>query len=94
MPWQVRTAAAALYGLSIRPEHVHLKARAEDANRLAATVERVDFFGAQLVVRCRIDQANRVIAVPIRSDDPTPVNPDDRVELGISPLLCRVVADE
>ena len=85
---------ASRYGLSIRPEHVHLKPRAEDTNRIGAIVERVDFLGAELILRCRLDAKGRVIAIPIRSDEPAIPNPAERVELGVALSRCRVVADE
>jgi ABC-type Fe3+/spermidine/putrescine transport system ATPase subunit len=87
-------ATAARYGLSIRPEHVHLKARADDINKVTAIVERVDFFGAELVLRCRLDANGRAVAIPIRSDDPAAAAPGDRVELSISSKRCRVVVDD
>jgi ABC-type Fe3+/spermidine/putrescine transport system ATPase subunit len=82
------------YGLSIRPEHVHLVARAADANRLPAVVDRVQFLGAELVVSCRLEGGAKIIAIPIRSDEEAIPAPGDRVELGVSPGRCRVVADE
>jgi ABC-type Fe3+/spermidine/putrescine transport system ATPase subunit len=86
--------AAARYGLSVRPEHVHIRSRPEDINRISAMVERVDFLGAELVVRCRLDASNKAIAIPIRSDEQASVAPGDRIELGVSPMHCRIVADE
>ena len=88
------TVRSARYGLSIRPEHVHLMARATDANRLPAVVDRVQFLGAELVVSCRLDAGARIIAIPIRSDEEAIPAPGDRVELGVSAGRCRVVADE
>lgn len=86
--------AASRYGLSIRPEHVHLGARASDVNRFGAIVERVDFFGAELILRCRLGAKGRAVAIPIRSDDSAIPNPGDRIELGVALARCRVVADE
>jgi ABC-type Fe3+/spermidine/putrescine transport system ATPase subunit len=86
--------AASRYGLSIRPEHVHLGARASDINRFGAVVERVDFFGAELILRCRLDAGGRMVAIPIRSDDTAIPNAGDRIELGVAMARCRVVADE
>jgi len=88
------TTSATRCGLSVRPEHIHLAPRPDDVNRFAAVVERVHFFGAELVLHCRLDSTGRMIAVPIRSDDPTTAGPGDRVELGVSSARCRVVADE
>jgi ABC-type Fe3+/spermidine/putrescine transport system ATPase subunit len=81
-------------GLSIRPEHIHLKPRPEDENKIAAVVERIDFFGAEFILRCRCQPGSRVIALPIRPDDTSMFNVGDRVELGISSARCRVVPDE
>ena len=55
-------------GLSIRPEHVHLPPRPDDVIRIPATVTNVEFFGAELIVSCRLE-SGRVIRIPIRSDD-------------------------
>jgi ABC-type Fe3+/spermidine/putrescine transport system ATPase subunit len=85
---------SAANGLSIRPEHVHLPARASDINRIPATVLNVEFFGAELIVSCRLDAGGRVIRIPIRSDDEAVPNAGARVELGIAPDRCRVVADD
>ncbi len=82
------------YGLSIRPEHVHLGPRPGDENRLPAEVERVAFFGAELLVDCRLNVGGRVITVPIRSDDAVIPEPGDHIELGISSRRCRIIADE
>jgi ABC-type Fe3+/spermidine/putrescine transport system ATPase subunit len=81
-------------GVSIRPEHVHFRPGANDANRISAVVERVDFFGAELLVVCRLEPGGRVISVPIRSDDAAIPEPADRIELAVSPNRCRIVADE
>jgi putative spermidine/putrescine transport system ATP-binding protein len=83
---------AARYGLSIRPEHVHLQPRPGDDNRFGATVERVDFLGAELMVACRLD-GGRSITVPIRSDDDAVPEPGANVALGIASARCRIVAD-
>ncbi|MBO0755189.1 MAG: TOBE domain-containing protein, partial [Bradyrhizobiaceae bacterium] len=77
-----------------RPEHVHVRSRAEDINRMSAVIERVDFLGAELIVRCRLDSGKRAISIPIRSDEQTSVDQGDRIELGVSPAHCRIVADE
>jgi ABC-type Fe3+/spermidine/putrescine transport system ATPase subunit len=87
-------AASACYGLSVRPEHVHIRSCPEDVNRMSAVVERVDFLGAELIVRCRLDGSNKAMAIPIRSDEMASVGPGDRIELGVSPRHCRIVADE
>jgi len=86
--------SASRYGLSIRPEHIHVPPRAADANRLAAVVERVDFLGAELILRCRLDQGDRVIAIPVRADECITIGAGDHVDLGVAPVHCRVVADE
>ena len=78
--------------LSIRPEHVHLGARAQDVNRIPARVERIEFHGADLKVSCRLSAGGRVIAVPIRSDDPLLPAAGDGVELGVAASRCRLVA--
>ena len=83
---------AARHGLSIRPEHVHLRPRADDDNRLDATVERVDFLGAELKVVCRL-AGGRSITVPIRSDAAAVPEPGAAVALGIASGRCRIVAD-
>jgi putative spermidine/putrescine transport system ATP-binding protein/putrescine transport system ATP-binding protein len=86
--------ARAVNGLSIRPEHVHLSARPNDVSRIPATVINVEFFGAELIISCRLDSGSRVIRIPIRSDDEAIPVAGARVELGISPDRCKVVADE
>ena len=80
-------------GMSIRPEHVHFEPRAGDRNRVPALIERVEFFGAELIVHCRLERGGRVIAVPIRSDDPAIPEPGKRTELGIAAERCRVIDD-
>ena len=82
--------SSARYGLSIRPEHVHLVARATDANRLAAVVDRVHFLGAELVVSCRLEAGGRSSRFRFA---PTTRRSrlGDRVELGVSATRCRVV---
>jgi ABC-type Fe3+/spermidine/putrescine transport system ATPase subunit len=87
------TPRGAAQGMSIRPEHVHLQPRAEDANRVPAVIERVEFFGAELIVHCRLERGGRMIAVPIRSDDPQLPTPGARVELGVARERCRVIDD-
>ena len=78
----------------IRPEHVHLPPRPDDVIRIPATVTNVEFFGAELIVSCRLD-SGRVIRIPMRSDDAGDSRDADAgVELGISPDRCRVVADD
>jgi ABC-type Fe3+/spermidine/putrescine transport system ATPase subunit len=86
------TLARAASGLSVRPEHVHLPARPNDRNRIPATVINVEFFGAELIVSCRLD-GGRVIRIPIRSDEAVPVA-GARIELGVAPDRCKVVADD
>ena len=86
--------SATRYGLSIRPEHIHVAPRVEDVNRIGAIVERVDFLGAELMLRCRLDLSGRTIALPFRPDQRTALGPGDHVELGVSPACCRVVADQ
>ena len=80
-------------GLSIRPEHVHLLPRPEDVIRIPASVTNVEFFGAELIVFCRLE-SGRVIRIPIRSDDRVIPVAGANVELGVSPDRCRIVADD
>ena len=91
-PVNARASTGGPHGLSIRPEHIHLPPRADDVIRIPATVMRVEFLGAELIVSCRL-AGGRVIRLPLRSDDAAVPRADDRVELGISPDRCRVVAD-
>jgi putative spermidine/putrescine transport system ATP-binding protein/putrescine transport system ATP-binding protein len=86
--------AGAVSGLSIRPEHVHLSARPSDVNRIPAAVTNVEFFGAELIVSCRLDSGGRAIRIPIRSDDEAIPIAGARIELGISPDRCKVIADD
>jgi hypothetical protein len=79
--------------LSIRPEHVHLPARQSDTNRPPVTVERVDFFGTELVVTRRFDRAARLIRLPMRDDGPVR-KAGDRVELGVATERCMIVPDD
>jgi ABC-type Fe3+/spermidine/putrescine transport system ATPase subunit len=80
-------------GLSIRPEHIHLTARPTDTGRIPATITDVAFFGAELIVSCRLDRG-RVIRIPVRSDDEGIPATGARVELGVSPDRCKVIADD
>jgi ABC-type Fe3+/spermidine/putrescine transport system ATPase subunit len=80
-------------GLSIRPEHVHLQPRPGDHNRIKAEIERIEFFGAELIVHCRLICGGRVIAVPIRSDEPEIPPPGTMTELGVAPERCHVIDD-
>jgi putative spermidine/putrescine transport system ATP-binding protein len=89
-----RGAGGGAKGLSIRPEHVHLQPRPGDHNRIPATIERVEFFGAELLVHCRLARGGRTIAVPIRSDDPELPVPGAAAELGVAPERCHVIDDE
>jgi len=88
------TNARAVNGLSIRPEHVHLSARPNDISRIPATVINVEFFGAELIVVCRLNSGGRVIRIPIRTDDEAVPVAGASVELGISPNRCKVVAND
>jgi len=88
-PANVRTGS----GLSIRPEHVHLPPRPDDVIRIPASVTNVEFFGAELIVFCRLE-SGRVIRIPIRSDDRVIPVAGANVELGVSPDRCRIVADD
>ena len=81
-------------GLSIRPEHVHLRPRPGDLNRIPAEIQRIEFFGAELIVHCRLVRGGRVIAVPIRSDDPEIPAPGTGTELGVAPERCHVIDDD
>jgi hypothetical protein len=47
-----------------------------------------------LIVSCRLDRGGRVIRIPVRSDDEAIPLVGARVELGVSPERCRVVADD
>jgi ABC-type Fe3+/spermidine/putrescine transport system ATPase subunit len=80
-------------GLSIRPEHIHLPARPSDVGRIPATVTTIEFFGAELIVSCRLDGGG-VIRIPVRSDDEGLPATGACVELGVAPERCRVVADD
>ena len=80
-------------GLSIRPEHIHLPARPSDIGRIPATVTSIEFFGAELIVSCRLD-SGRIVRIPVRSDDEGLPATGARVELGVAPERCRVVADD
>src|SRR5882724_4311781 len=80
-------------GLSIRPEHIHLHARANDINRIPATVTDVEFFGSELIVACRLE-SGRIIRIPIRSDDESIPVAGARVALGVAPDRCKIVANE
>jgi ABC-type Fe3+/spermidine/putrescine transport system ATPase subunit len=84
--------AAVRYGLSIRPEHLHLGPRADDDNRLPATVEAIEFSGAELVIHCRLASGRR-IPVPVRSDAPNLPAVGAAVVIGIKADRCRVVAE-
>ena len=81
-------------GLSIRPEHIHLPPRSSDVSRIPATVINVEFFGAELIVSCRLDTGGRVLRIPIRSDDAAVPIAGAHVELGVSPDRCKVVPAE
>lgn len=80
-------------GLAVRPEHIHLRARPDDANRIPATVERIVFFGADLIIHCKLKEGGRVIAIPARTDDPDLPAAGETIVLGIATARCRVVAD-
>jgi ABC-type Fe3+/spermidine/putrescine transport system ATPase subunit len=82
------------HGLSIRPEHVHLRPRPGDLNRLPVDVARVEFYGAELIVQCRLVNGDRMISIPIRSDDPHIPEPGTRTELCVAPERCRVIEDD
>jgi hypothetical protein len=56
-------------------------------------VTNVEFFGAELIVACRL-ASSRVIRIPIRSDDQVIPVAGASVELGVSPDRCRIVADD
>lgn len=86
-------APAARYGLCLRPEHVHIESRPEDVNTINVVVGRIDFLGAEHILRCRLE-TGKAIAVPIRSEDRGSFSPGDHIALGISAAHCRVVVDE
>ena len=93
LPVDIRTNVRAGVGLSIRPEHLHLPPRQTDIGRIPATVTNVEFFGAELIVSCRLD-SSRVIRVPVRPDNETIPTAGASVELGISSDRCRIVDDD
>jgi ABC-type Fe3+/spermidine/putrescine transport system ATPase subunit len=93
LPVDPPTNASPDVGLSIRPEHIHLPARSSDIGRIPATVIKIEFFGAELIVSCRLD-GGRDIRIPVRSDDEGLPATGARVELGVAPERCRVVADD
>jgi len=86
-------APAARYGLCLRPEHVHVGSRPQEINTINVVVERIDFLGAEHILRCRLERG-KAIAVPIRSEDRESFSPGDRIPLGVSAAHCRVVVDE
>ena len=92
LPATAPTSACPDVGLSIRPEHIRLPARPGDIGRIPATVTLIEFFGAELIVSCRLD-SGRIIRVPVRQDDEGLPAAGARVELGVSPERCRIVAD-
>jgi putative spermidine/putrescine transport system ATP-binding protein len=93
LPVAPPTTAGPGVGLSIRPEHIHLPARPNDSGRIPATVTAIEFFGAELIVSCRLERG-RVIRIPVRSDDEALPAAGARVELGVAPERCRIVADD
>jgi putative spermidine/putrescine transport system ATP-binding protein len=94
LPVNVPVTAQAGYGLSIRPEHIHLPPRPNDVSRIPATVVNVEFFGAELIVSCRLDGGGRVLRIPMRSDDAAVPTAGARVALGIAADRCKVVPAE
>jgi putative spermidine/putrescine transport system ATP-binding protein len=93
LPVNPPTSSRPDVGLSIRPEHIHLPARPADIGRIPAAITNIEFFGAELIVSCRLD-SGRVIRIPVRSDDAGIPAAGARVELGVSPERCRVIADD
>jgi ABC-type Fe3+/spermidine/putrescine transport system ATPase subunit len=87
-------SSSGIQGLSIRPEHVHLRPRPGDHNRIPAEIQRIEFFGAELIVHCRLVRGGRVIAVPIRSDEPEIPAPGIITEVGVAPERCHVIDDD
>ena len=83
---------ASRYVASIRPEHVHLPAWGGDENRLEATLDRIEFFGAELLLHCRLLASGQPLTVPVRSDAPDLPDIGARLTLGIAAARCRVVA--
>jgi putative spermidine/putrescine transport system ATP-binding protein len=77
--------------LAIRPEHLHVGARPGDDNRLRASVTRVEFFGAELLVTCQLDGTSRFVTIPMRSDDPEIPVSGAVVTLGVAAERCRVL---
>jgi ABC-type Fe3+/spermidine/putrescine transport system ATPase subunit len=94
LPVDAPATVQAGYGLSIRPEHIHLPPRPNDVSRIPATVTNVEFFGAELIVSCRLDVGGRILRIPIRSDDAAVPIAGARVVLGIAPDRCKVVPAE
>ena len=63
-------------------------------NRIPAQIQRIEFFSAELIVHCKRVRGERVIAVPIRSDDPEIPTPGTSTELGVAPERCHVIDDD
>jgi len=82
------------HGLAIRPEHVHIRPRPGDLNRIPVDVARVEFYGSELIVHCRVVGSDRMISIPVRSDDPHIPEAGTRAELGVAPERCRVIEDD
>ena len=93
LPVKAPASLGPVVGLSIRPEHIHLPARPADIGRIPATVTHVEFFGAELIVSCRLD-SGRVIRIPVRSDDEDIPVAETSIELGVSPDRCKVIAND
>ena len=86
----IRTASS--YGLSIRPEHMHIVPRVDDANRLTARVERIEFNGAEIVVHGRLDRTGRRISLPIRVEETAIPTAGEAIEIGFARDRARIVA--
>ncbi len=78
--------------MSIRPERVRLPALPSDANRVAAIVEHVGFFGAELQYRLRLE-SGRIIELALSAAAPQAPARGDSVLLGIDPGDCRLTAE-
>jgi len=84
--------AGAVNGLSIRPNTFICRGGRNDVSRIPATVVNVEFFGAELIVSCRLD-GGRVIRIPIRSDDEAVPGRGCPCRIGSRPTG-QVVADD
>jgi putative spermidine/putrescine transport system ATP-binding protein len=87
------TVPSVRQGVSVRPEHIHLSPQPGDTNQIAAHVERIEFFGPESNVHCKLETCGRTISIPIRTDQTLLPAIGDRITLGIAPKWCRLVSD-